>query len=219
MNRFFKWAFEGRANNILKLSKGELNMDKLFLSFTSHNPAFITNGSAGLNGSIKGIGFAPKEEFLRAALDEYKEHIKTYAEGDKSYQERGLQLLIKHLYGEEARKNVDFTKVYGLEMAYKHTYQNLLENNNITLMFYQPPMISYEVRGKAEIIGERHTDDEKIDPFELPLIQQFVNAQHDVYHSPNVEVWKKTVAYKITFEEFWDKSAGRGGGFGTKIED
>ena len=88
-------------------------------------------------------------------------------------------------------------------------------HSRAVLLFYQPPMLSFEVRGKMELIGEHH-ELGKADPFKLPLIQQFINAQHDVYHLPNIERWVTRPAYKFTVEEIWDNSANKIG-FGTQI--
>lgn len=217
LNPFFEWAYRTRGNAVKKLAAGEnISPEKMFLSFMSHNPIFISNGQAGLNGSVKGIGFAPKLEFMEEALSAYIEHIKTYKSGDKSYQERGLKLLIKYLYSEEAEKNIDFSCVYGVELAYKNSYTNYLTNPQASMVFYQPPAISYELKGKMYMLGERHDSEENVDPFSLPIIQQFVNAQHDVYHAPNIERWKTRLVYKFDIEEIWDKSVTKNG-FGTQI--
>jgi hypothetical protein len=100
-------------------------------------------------------------------------------------------------------------------MAFKHSYANYKANPEATLLFYQPPTLSFEVRGKMEIIGE-HQEIGSVSPFELPLLQQFINAQHDVYHLPNIERWVTRPAYKFTVEEIFDNSANKIG-FGTKI--
>ena len=123
--RFFKWAFHTRANSVLKLYNGEMvSPEKMFLSFCSHDPAFVSHGPAGLNASIKGIGFLPKDEYLEETLEAYIAHIKTYDKDDKTYSNRGLELLVKYMYGPEAQERVDFTKVGSLEMAKKHSYIN-----------------------------------------------------------------------------------------------
>lgn len=118
--KFFNWAFNTRAENVIKLQKGEMTSpEKMFLSFCSHEPAFVSYGPAGLNASVKGVGFLPKDEYLEETLEIYLKHIATYEPGDKSYGERGLKLLVEQMYGEEARKRIDFTKFGSLEMAKK----------------------------------------------------------------------------------------------------
>ena len=216
LNRFFSWAYRTRGNTVKALAEGQMmSPEKIFLSFTSHDPVFISHGPAGLNGSVKGIGFILKEEYLEEALEAYIEHIKSYDPADKGYSTRGLQLLMKWLYSEEAEKKVDFEHIYSVEMAFKHSWENFQANSEATLMFYQPPVLSYEVRGKMEIVGE-HNELGSVSPYDLPLLQQFINAQHDVYHAPNIERWVTRPAYRFTVEEIFDNSANKLG-FGTKI--
>ena len=146
---FFRWSFNTRADNVLKMYNGEMTSpEKVFLSFCSHDPAFVSNGPAGLNASIKGIGFLPKPEYLEETLEAYLKHIDTFDPADKTYSKRGLELLVKYMYSPEARERIDFTKFGTLEMAKKHSYENYKANPEATVIFYQPPMISYELRGK-----------------------------------------------------------------------
>ena len=43
--KFFNWAFNTRAENVIKLQKGEMTSpEKMFLSFCSHEPAFVSYG-------------------------------------------------------------------------------------------------------------------------------------------------------------------------------
>ncbi|MBE0701407.1 MAG: hypothetical protein IH571_06950 [Acholeplasmataceae bacterium] len=66
---FFAWAFNTRANTVMRLYNGEdLLPEKIFFGFCSHTPAFVSNGPAGLNASIKGVGFLPKPEYLEETL-------------------------------------------------------------------------------------------------------------------------------------------------------
>lgn len=208
---FFKWSFDTRAQAVMKLYNGEMTSpDKMFLSFCSHDPAFVSYGPAGLNASIKGIGYLPKDEYLEETLAAYVEHIKSYVPGDKEYSKRGLALLVKYMYGPEARDRVDFSKVGSLEMAKAHSYTNYKANPEATLIFYQPPMISYELRGKMEIYDEN-------DSGKREIYQQFINAQHDVYHNPDMSRWLTRPAYIFRINEVYDNSATREG-FGTQLQ-
>lgn len=209
--KFFNWAFNSRANTVIKLHNGEeMSHEKVFLSFCSHDPALVSHGPAGLNASIKGIGFMPKPEYLEETLEAYIKHIKSYTPGDKDYSKRGLELLVKYLYGPEARHRIDFSCIGSLEMAKKHSYANYKVNPEATIIFYQPPMISYELRGQMEIHDE-------MDSGKREIYQQFINAQHDVYHTPDMSRWLKYPAYVFRIEEIYDNSASKEG-FGTQLE-
>jgi hypothetical protein len=202
---FYEWAFDTRAQKVIDLANGvKINMEKFFLSFTTHTPALITHGGkGGLNGSIKGIGFVPKQEYLEDVLQKYIEHIKSYSPDDKEYSNRGLKLLVDELYSPNIRDRIDFSKITTLELAKKHTWDNLQVNKEATYLFYQPPRISFELRGTIEIDNEG-------------IYKKFVNAQHDVYHTPNMDKWDNRPALVFHIKEIYDNSASKKG-FGFKL--
>lgn len=207
---FFKWAFNTRANTVMKLyEEEEMSKEKIFLSFCSHNPGIITNGPAGLNASIKGIGFIPKDEYLEEVLEAYMKHIDSYDGDDKAHSKNGLKLLVEQIYHPDMHHKVDFTRMASLEMAKKHTWENAKVNPEATLLFYQPPMVSYELRGKLELFDEAESGKREV-------FQQFVNAQHDVYHRPDKSRWLRYPAYVFTIEEIFDNCVSRDG-FGTQM--
>ena len=210
--KFFEWAFDTRAQTVIKLYEGEqMPMEKMFLSFCSHEPAFVSYGPAGLNASVKGVGFLPKDEYLEETLEVYLKHIKTYDPEDKTYSQRGLGILIRQMYGEDARSRVDFTKLGSLELAKKQSWENYQVNKEAALIFHQPPMISYKLKGKIEIYDEETSGKREI-------YQQFINAQHDMYHTPGgMDLWAKQPAYIFRIEEIYDNSATRNG-FGARLE-
>ena len=202
---FFKWAFETRAKNVMSIYNGEeISREKLFLNFTSHNPALVTNGPGGLNASIKGIGFIPKKEYMDEILEKYINHINSYVKDDKEYSQRGLALLVEELYKPEVRHKIDFTKIITLELAKNHTWQNVQDNDEATYIFYQPPVISYELRGKIKI------DDDG-------LYKKFINAQHDVYHAPDMSRWERRPALIFHIEEVYNNSVSKQG-FGKQMK-
>jgi len=200
---FIQWAYAGRAELVRRQAEGEpVPAHEIFLGFTRHNPVVISHGSAGLNGSVKGVGFIPKPEYLDETLNAYLEHINQgWREG---YSQQGLQLLMRYLYGPGCLERIDFTLFGSLELARRHSYTNLQENNNVTLLFYQPPTMSFEVRGRAEI----HQAGSKY--------HTLLNAQHDVYHRPNPARWPERPAYLFHIEAIWDNSNTQQG-FGTQI--
>ena len=245
--RFFDWAFEKRADFVLQraemerrqaagggMKKPEMSamdpkmaemmkeagMNQMKLAFCSHEPAFISYGPAGLNASVKGVGFMPKPEYLEETLNAYYEHIKTFQRGDETYSARGLEVLVKYMYGPENRHRVDLTCLGSLEMARKHSYANYKVNSEAVLLFHEPSDISYELRGKVTLYDEKETG-------EVSLYQQLLNAQHDVYHYPGSEDFEVNLrryhtmpAYVFQIEEIYDNSSRSPYGrcFGTKLE-
>jgi hypothetical protein len=208
---FFKWAFDTRGNTVNKLNQGEeIPPEKFFLSFCSHTPTFVSNGPAGLNAAVKGIGFVPKEEYLEEILAIYMEHINSFDPADqKAYSQRGLAILARELYAPDVKHRIDFARLTSLELVKLHSYENYKANPECTLCYYQPPAISYELRGKMRILDEN-------DSGKREIYQQFVNAQHDVYHAPNVERWPTRPAYVFEIEEVYDNGVSKEG-FGKKL--
>ncbi len=200
---FRRWAYDGRAALVKRQADGErVPPHEIFLGFTRHNPVVISNGSAGLNGSIKGVGFVPKAEYLQETLDAYLAHInRGWWHG---YSRHGLALLMRHIYGPGCAEKLDFGVFGSLELARRHTYTNLQEHPEVTLLFYEPPEMSFEVRGRAEI---HHAGS----PYHT-----LMNAQHDVFHQPNPALWPERPAYIFHIEHIWDNSSSMEG-FGTQI--
>ncbi len=175
---------------------------EIFLGFTRHNPAIVSKGPEGLNTSVKGVGYIPKAEYLQETLDAYMEHIQGGL--TDSYFTDGLKLLMRLIYGKGCKERIDFTRFGCLELALGHTWGNLQADPEVTLLFYQPPKVSYEIRGRAEIHQEGS------------VYHRLINAQHDVYHEPHVEHWVSRPAYLFVIEEIYDNSATEDG-FGNRV--
>ena len=200
---FIRWAYHDRGEMILRQAMEEdVPGHEIFLGSTRHNPAVVSFGPEGLNASIKGVGYIPKPEYLQETLDAYMEHIQRgWRDG---YFREGLNLLVSLIYGKDCRERIDFTRFGSLELALGHTWGNLQVDPAVTLLFYQPPEISYEIRGRAEIHEEGS------------MYHRLINAQHDVYHQPHVESWKNRPAYIFIIDEIYDNSA-TDEGFGNRI--
>ncbi len=200
---FIQWAYNGRGELIRRQALGEdVANHEIFLGFTRHNPAIVSNGPEGLNASVKGVGYIPKPEYLQETLDAYMEHIQRGV--TDSYFTDGLKLLMRLIYGKGCKERIDFTRFGCLELALGHTWGNLQADPEVTLLFYQPPKISYEIRGRAEI----HQGGS--------IYHRLINAQHDVYHEPHVEHWVSRPAYLFVIEEIYDNSATEKG-FGNRV--
>jgi len=229
--KFLKWNYYPRRRLAEQMLKGEIgDPSKFFLEFTRHNPVLCTaavnsDGSIEVNGKVIGLGYVLKREILSEALKEFREHMKASDEvyekvkGEKEamrklYEEhsvRGLKLMLKYVYKpeNEAEKFVDFEKLATVELAKrlpwssKHTWNIVQRSRNACLVFFQPPMISFEVRGIIDI----HIDGE---------YHELVTLIHDAYHYTPPEHRRDRPVYIINVTEVYDNSPSRSG-FGTKI--
>ena len=195
MESFYNYIFGKRKETLKKLSENKIkDENELFLRFTTHNPTMITNGIAGLNGSVKGIGFFPKKEHLEKKVRIFRKAIK----------EKGINK-VKFLFDEIYNKEdeLDLKILSTIELAKNHTYKNLSEGEkNSTLIFYTPPIISYEVRGRVEL-------------FSAGYEFEFVNLLHDFYHG-EAKNWDNRIVYLFHIEEIYNNSAAPNG-YGTQI--
>jgi len=209
------------------------DMNRFLLDSVRHNPALCTacredDGSVFLNAKIVGIGYVVKRELAEDTVKAFAEHTehgdvlfgnaKTKEEKEKAsseYQKRGARLLAEQLYFEgleEAAKRIDFGKMATIELALnkpsssKHTWQIVQRNPNAVLLFYQPPMVSFEIRGTIEI----HEGD---------AYHRLVNLVHDAFHytPPDRRASGKKPVYIFNVQEAYDNSASTEG-FGTKLE-
>ena len=198
-NPFLVWAYNGRRALLDDIyNKRITDNSKMFVEFTRHTPVMITNGPAGLNGSVKGFGFVPKKEYVGEIFDKL---MMVIGLGESASENDRLKALIDIVYSENTRDKIDFDKLISLELAKKHTWENVNSGcSSCTLVYYQPPAISFEVRGSVTI----HSDDE---------YSMFANAIHDIYHSKNVKI-AKNPAYVINIDEIFDNSVKH---FGKKI--
>lgn len=185
-DEFIEYVFRERRRLVEKVLCGEREMQKSFLGFTRHTPAIISNGPAGMNGSIKGIGFVHKEAHLHETINELKRFSGKDWKG-------ALRMLLKRVYVEE---KIDFSKLSTLEMTRKHSWQNFLRNPEASILFYTPPKTSYEVRAKVEIHEEG--------PY-----WEYVKLVHDVFYAAGREEkrdWKETPAYVFLIRQIYDNS-------------
>ncbi len=181
---FIRYAFEERVAGVRKLAEGKFGPDAL-IGFTRHNAAIITCGPAGVNGSIKGIGFIHRDELLPETIEKLR------GEFSRPYDpRRALQFLLNEIY---VRERVDFTKFVSLELAKKHTWKNVTSGRGeATILFFTPPSTSYEVRCEVEV-------------YEDGPVWEYANAIHDVFHRPEKpRDWSRTPAYLFKIREIYD---------------
>ncbi len=194
---FWKYFFIDRRELIRKMCEEKVSMKEFMLGFTRTTPAVITCGPAGPNGSIKMVGPVPKREFIQ----EYVEKAEKYAYVERLDPKKASCILLREFYVED---KIDQTLIGGLEMGFNHTWENLKHTHEATLLFYTPPVISYEVRTNVEIIED---DD---NPY-----KRFLNAFHDIFHKPR-SGRSNYPALLFRIKEIYDNSSTRNG-FGKKI--
>lgn len=194
---FINYIYGRRKQVLERISRGESIDSTILLEFTRTTPVVITDGPAGLSGSVKMVGFIPRSnlitEFARKA--EYYAYMKR-----PGSMKEVAKVLLEEFYREEL---LDFTILGGLEMGFKHSWENIRATGKATLLFYTPPVESYEVRCSVEV------HDDPRDPY-----FKYLNALHDLFHTTRRR--SSYPAYLFIIKEIYDNSA-RENGFGKKI--
>ena len=220
---FLRWNYFPRRKALLDLVNGHsiVDADRFFLESTRHNPALCTafqeeDGQIFVNAKIVGVGYVARRKYMDAAMRAFDEHLeygdKLFAKNQtreeiernsREYQRKGASLLLEYLYFEDpkiAHERVDFGKMSTIELALskphssKHTWQIIQHNLSACLLFYQPPSISFEIRGKIEI----HRNDS---------YSEFVNLVHDSFHyAPTKETRRKRPVYVVNVDEVYDNN-------------
>ncbi len=230
-DRFLEWNYYARRRLLERLLRGErVDSAKLFLEFTRHNPVLCTaapraDGTVEVNGKVVGVGYVVRKERISETIEAFREHIRAT---DEKYEEakddpeklrelrrehslRGLRLLLRYVYlpKREAEKVIDFERLATIELAKrlpwssKHTWRIVQKNKHACLVFFQPPSVSFEVRGILTI----HDGDE---------YHELVTLIHDAYHYTPPEHRAGRPVYILNVTEVYDNSPSRSG-FGTRL--
>jgi hypothetical protein len=188
------------------------------------------DGTITTNSKIIGCGFVLKREYLNEATNAFKELIvkegmeaasttpfgrhekasKEEKEKVRKLQGKALKLFQKYLYfdREEAEKRIDFTKLCTIELGNQypnrpaHMWNFAQNNKRATLLYFTPPVLSYEIRCNFEI----HTEGPYFD---------FTHAVHDAYFGEDPSETDLPV-YIFNVEEVYNNSASPKG-FGIRM--
>jgi hypothetical protein len=160
-----------------------------------HSGAVATYGLGRLdskftvNNAIKGVGLAPREQYIDRAISQLK---KTF----KSPMPKKMEVL-KSFY--EDPDFIDWRKQTSLELYTTpefetHTFLNVMENPVATIVFLDMP--SFELRTIARVV---HPDDKSATLPEKKLLE-FVNLAHSYMHGKFSRIFPLLLFYII--EEF-----------------
>jgi len=162
--KFYEDIFLARKQFVEETSRGMFNPMRLLEMAGRLSAMLATSGPAGINVSPFMISFLPKKEFLSETNAKIKEYMT--APGMKDIK-TGTKFILDTLYNEEILEPMTFITHL---MNKGHTYENVLDNGNLSLGFIIPPdKGAYEVRAKARIEEEGEYYD-------------FANLAHDVIH-------------------------------------
>ncbi len=214
-DEFLESLYYDHRRSLLELVEAKQDVYKVFHSLTRSNPCVITYGSEEFpNGAIKSVGFVPKKEYLEQTTKVFKDFMlqrwnKIRAQKPAGYQGTGWRIgaprdqqidawkvMLRELYlePEEAERKMDFTKLVTNEGFRTHTWSNIKKNNRISVLYWLPPAISFDVRCTAEIYEEG--------PY-----KEFVDSSSSLTHGENPSKMRKDKpAYVFNVEAVFNNS-------------
>jgi hypothetical protein len=199
---FQKWNCEKRIEFIANIKKGQMPGWG-----GPHSGAVATYGlrridsEFSLNNAVKGIGLAPKDENIDAAIKQLKD---TY----ESPMPEKMDVLTSFYQNPDFfdwRKQTSL-ELYSTPEFETHTFLNVMDNPISTIVFIDIP--SYEVRTIARVV---QPEDKTALEHEKKLLE-FVNLAHEYMHGKFSRYFPLLLFYII--EEF-DNSPGRQRGIRT----
>jgi hypothetical protein len=167
---FIEWQSTSRIETLQSILEG-----KFTGNFGPHLPALSTKSKEGefpVNSCYKGVGLIPEQEYLEDIIDKFEQAIDMYKDDwDNTLKER-LNLLVE--FYSDADK-IDKTRMGSIEIYGKRTYQNILTDPRVNLLFLdiQKGSLSYMIEAVAEIY-EPGTEYYRLE-----------RAFHDIFHKPS----------------------------------
>ncbi len=127
---------------------------------TLHSPPVATRGTPSsfpVNMASKGIGFIPREDFLKDRVEQFDSLINEALEnGDDSNREERLNTLLEFY---TQREKIDNRMLGTLELYGIRSWRNLQYDPRISILYNtvmesenRPNYISFEVRGVVEVV-------------------------------------------------------------------
>lgn len=189
---FIEWQLEVRIESIKSIINGSF-----MGNFGPHLPALSTRSAKGdfpVNSAYKGVGLIPEEEYLDETIERFESAIEEYKDNWEESKIERLNLLLEFY---ENRDKIDTCKLGSVEIYGKRTYENILKDRRVSLLFLDltKGSLSYMVDAVAEVYepGTRYYRLEK--------------ALHDIFHKP-VDERTFFCAYIFHTSRVYDKTPG-----------
>ncbi len=198
-DKFMEWNTKRRLETIEKIKK----MQPPSLN-GPHNAMIASHGRKrsdsqfSINNAVKGTGFIPKEEHLKAIIKQLNSTI------DNPFEKK---IAILESFYENADSIFDRTKLVSLELYSTpkfetQTFLNQMTDPGVTLVYLDIP--TYKVKAIAHLL---HPDDPELTDYEKDVVE-YVNLIHSYFHGEFAKMFIAVIYYVI---EVYDSSPGRGG--------
>ena len=183
---FINWNLKRRLEDINGIEKG-----KMPSLHGPHNAAVATCGAIRqdsllpINNAYKGMGFVPKEKYIKSVLNELNVNKEKPMKERLNY----LKNLYKnpHLFNKKLLVSLE---LYTFKDFKTHTYLNIMKNPIASIVFLDK--VSYEIKSVVDIVFP----DDKTNRYKKEILN-YTNAIHSFFHGTFKRIFPVLIFYTI----------------------
>ncbi|MCK4689687.1 MAG: hypothetical protein KAT41_05265, partial [Candidatus Marinimicrobia bacterium] len=198
-DKFIEWNIKRRFETIEKIKKMQPpSLDGPHNAMVASHGRKRPDSQFSINNAVKGTGFIPKEENLKAIIKQLNSTI------DNPFEKK---IAILESFYENGDSIFDRTKLVSLELYSTpkfetQTFLNQMTDPGVALVFLDIP--TFKIKSIAQLL---HPDDPELTDYEKDVVE-YINLIHSYFHG---EFPKMFIAVLYHIVEVYDSSPGRGG--------
>ncbi|MCK4446892.1 MAG: hypothetical protein KAW56_07405, partial [Candidatus Marinimicrobia bacterium] len=198
-DKFIEWNIKRRFETIEKIKKMQPpSLDGPHNAMVASHGRKRSDSQFSINNAVKGTGFIPKEENLKAIIKQLNSTI------DNPFEKK---IAILESFYENGDSIFDRTKLVSLELYSTpkfetQTFLNQMTDPGVALVFLDIP--TFKIKSIAQLL---HPDDPELTDYEKDVVE-YINLIHSYFHG---EFPKMFIAVLYHIVEVYDSSPGRGG--------
>lgn len=198
-DKFMEWNIKRRFETIEKIKKMQPpSLDGPHNAMVASHGRKRSDSQFSINNAVKGTGFIPKKENIKAIIKQLNSTI------DNLFEKK---IAILESFYENGDSIFDRTKLVSLELYSTpefetQTFLNQMTDPGVALVFLDIP--TFKIKAIAQLL---HPDDPELTDYEKDVVE-YINLIHSYFHG---EFPKMFIAVLYHIVEVYDSSPGRGG--------
>lgn len=198
-DKFMEWNIKRRFETIEKIKKMQPpSLDGPHNAMVASHGRKRSDSQFSINNAVKGTGFIPKKENIKAIIKQLNSTI------DNPFEKK---IAILESFYENGDSIFDRTKLVSLELYSTpkfetQTFLNQMTDPGVALVFLDIP--TFKIKSIAQLL---HPDDPELTDYEKDVVE-YINLIHSYFHG---EFPRMFIAVLYHIVEVYDSSPGRGG--------
>jgi len=198
-DKFMEWNIKRRFETIEKIKKMQPpSLDGPHNAMVASHGRKRSDSQFSINNAVKGTGFIPKKENIKAIIKQLNSTI------DNPFEKK---IAILESFYENGDSIFDRTKLVSLELYSTpkfetQTFLNQMTDPGVALVFLDIP--TFKIKSIAQLL---HPDDPELTDYEKDVVE-YINLIHSYFHG---EFPRMFIAVLYHIVEVYDSSPGRRG--------